>query len=180
MSIRKECDPSTALPTPSPPPKNLPPLLRPTLSLLLRRQLSPLHRPFYLTKPGSQNTLSCITSLTPQWNSLLSDNEFDLQQTQIRSRVRHTDLDLNAWDLDFAFICKCLPGSTIKRVIQVFKETILINITFSLIIIFARINASPAINCIFLFPLSCSPCIWVYLEITCFTLTLLSLRTGMF
>lgn len=56
------------------------------------------------------------------------------------SRLRHMDLDLNAMDSDFAFICKCLPGGNLWRVMQVAKETILHNNTFFLIIIFAGIN----------------------------------------
>lgn len=50
------------------------------------------------------------------------------------------DLDLNARDPDFAFICKCLPGASIQKSVQVAKETVLINNTFSLIIIFAGVN----------------------------------------
>lgn len=56
------------------------------------------------------------------------------------SRIRHMDLDLNAKDPDFAFICKCLPGANIRKATQVIKETILINNTFSLIILAAGIN----------------------------------------
>lgn len=56
------------------------------------------------------------------------------------SRVRHLDLDLNGLDADFAYICKCLPGAGIKRVIQSAMDLIKKNNTFSLIIIFAGIN----------------------------------------
>lgn len=56
------------------------------------------------------------------------------------SRIRHMDLDLNAKDTDFAYICKCLPGANLKKVVQSVTAIIRHNNTFSLIIIFAGIN----------------------------------------
>lgn len=50
------------------------------------------------------------------------------------------DLELNAMDPDFVFICKCLPGANLQKVTQVAKEMIAANNTFSLIVIFAGIN----------------------------------------
>lgn len=56
------------------------------------------------------------------------------------SRTRNLDVDLNSMDPDFAFVCKCLPGASFLRVAKQTKEYILLNNTFSMIVIFAGIN----------------------------------------
>lgn len=56
------------------------------------------------------------------------------------SRIRHLDTILNSMDVNFAFISKCFPGTTISRIVKKTVEILNENNTFSLIIIFGGIN----------------------------------------
>lgn len=56
------------------------------------------------------------------------------------SRTRNLDIDLNSMDPDFAFVCKCLPGASLMRVVKQTREYIQFNNNFSLIVILAGIN----------------------------------------
>lgn len=56
------------------------------------------------------------------------------------SRTRNLDIDLNSMDPNFAFVCKCFTGANFIRVAKQTKEYILLNNSFSMIIILSGIN----------------------------------------